>query len=134
MPNKQNIAKWVAALRSGEYDQVTGALHKTPADRPVDSPTGYCCLGVACEISELGEWTEYGSYRTPGKVVLTGTVLPDDVVAWLGVDMVDPVIGYNENGHAIQATEANDSYEWSFDKIADAIEQTYLLVEEAVEE
>jgi hypothetical protein len=32
-------AKWVAALRSGEYQQTTGQLRKRD---------GYCCLGVLC--------------------------------------------------------------------------------------
>lgn len=34
-------AKWVAALRSGEYEQTTGALRKEG---------GYCCLGVLCDV------------------------------------------------------------------------------------
>lgn len=32
---------WVAALRSGEYQQDTGALK---------TPTGYCCLGVLVDV------------------------------------------------------------------------------------
>ncbi len=32
-------AKWIAALRSGEYEQTQGTLHKSNA---------FCCLGVAC--------------------------------------------------------------------------------------
>lgn len=35
-------AKWVAALRSGEYQQTTGALRKEG---------GYCCLGVLCDVA-----------------------------------------------------------------------------------
>lgn len=37
-------AKWVAALRSGKYEQDSGALFSP-------SSGGYCCLGVACHIS-----------------------------------------------------------------------------------
>lgn len=37
---KEFAAKWVAALRSGEYKQCDGQLA---------SPNGYCCLGVACK-------------------------------------------------------------------------------------
>jgi len=44
--------EWVAALRSGRYPQTSNAL------RDVD---GYCCLGVACEISGLGSWNSYES-------------------------------------------------------------------------
>ncbi len=41
--NVENIKLWIAALRSGEYQQGTGFLN----------PEGkYCCLGVACEVAE----------------------------------------------------------------------------------
>ena len=39
--NHQIKEKWVNALRSGEYQQGSGALH--PQDK-------YCCLGVLCDI------------------------------------------------------------------------------------
>lgn len=38
----------VAALRSGKYAQTTGRLK--------DIDGGYCCLGVACDISKVGKW------------------------------------------------------------------------------
>lgn len=38
-------AKWVAALRSGEYKQGTGRLRKPTADGQ-----RFCCLGVLCEV------------------------------------------------------------------------------------
>jgi hypothetical protein len=40
-------AKWLEALRSGEYPQTTGALQRV-ADYG-DSPKGYCCLGVLAD-------------------------------------------------------------------------------------
>lgn len=42
MFNPEIKAKWVAALRSGEYQQCTGAL--------TNGVGGYCCLGVLREI------------------------------------------------------------------------------------
>ncbi len=44
--------KWLKALRSGEYEQGTGALHK------VEENT-YCCLGVLCEIAGLEKNDDY---------------------------------------------------------------------------
>ena len=38
--NPEAKAKWLAALRSGEYTRATGALKNRD---------GYCCLGVLCE-------------------------------------------------------------------------------------
>lgn len=40
-------AKWVEALRSGEYEQTTEILH---------SKKGFCCLGVLLDISKKGRW------------------------------------------------------------------------------
>lgn len=40
-------AKWVAALRSGEYRQGVGYLN---------AKDGFCCLGVLCDISGEGQW------------------------------------------------------------------------------
>lgn len=44
-------AKWIKALRSGEYKQTTGALRDNE---------GFCCLGVLCDITkdEVGGWWE----------------------------------------------------------------------------
>lgn len=38
---KKNVKKWIAALRSGEYEQTRGALN---------DENGFCCLGVACDL------------------------------------------------------------------------------------
>jgi hypothetical protein len=45
--NPEVKAKWIEALRSGKYEQAVGALRQGD---------GYCCLGVLCDISGLGEW------------------------------------------------------------------------------
>ena len=47
----ENAKSWVAALRSGEWHQVKNALRKKSK-----ASVGFCCLGVACEMSKLGEW------------------------------------------------------------------------------
>ena len=39
---RENIRKWVKALRSGKYQQAKERLH---------DGTGYCCLGVACVVN-----------------------------------------------------------------------------------
>lgn len=40
----EDIAKWVEALRSGEYKQTQGFLEKEGS---------YCCLGVYCEVTGI---------------------------------------------------------------------------------
>ena len=42
-------AKWIEALRSGKYKQAQSVLRHNDG-------SGYCCLGVLCDISGQGEW------------------------------------------------------------------------------
>jgi hypothetical protein len=52
--NPQVKQKWVAALRSGEYKQATHYLN---------SPQGFCCLGVLCDLhakETCTDWEEKG--------------------------------------------------------------------------
>jgi hypothetical protein len=74
---KRNRAKWVKALRSGEYRQTKSVL---------TNGNGFCCLGVACEISGLGHWAGDGEweYRTKGSSPDTA-FLPNAVRDWLGL-------------------------------------------------
>ncbi len=50
-------AKWVAALRSGKYQQSSDALR---------TEDGFCCLGVLCDIVDPEGWVDNrgcGGYR-----------------------------------------------------------------------
>jgi hypothetical protein len=42
---RNNLKKWIDALRSGEYKQAVGALAQQ-----IPEGIGFCCLGVACVI------------------------------------------------------------------------------------
>ena len=46
--NNELLQIWVDALRSGQFKQGTGTLR--------NSDDEYCCLGVLCQLSELGTW------------------------------------------------------------------------------
>lgn len=41
-------ARWVAALRSGEYKQGEGQLRRNEE---------YCCLGVLCDVMDKNKWS-----------------------------------------------------------------------------
>lgn len=56
--NKRLKDKWVKALRSGKYKQGKGKL-LGPNNR-------FCCLGVLCDVSELGVWCDQHSYVFKG--------------------------------------------------------------------
>lgn len=53
--NPEIKAKWVAALRSGAYQQATGVLR--------DEKGGYCCLGVLCDLVEPSKWGSCGYHN-----------------------------------------------------------------------
>jgi hypothetical protein len=91
--NPQVKEMWVNALRSGDYDQSSGKLR---------SNTGYCCLGVLCDLyaQEHNEEWEQKSY--------TGTslqmdyyyfgeeseFLPAKVMSWAGLNSNCPEIQF----------------------------------------
>ncbi len=111
-------AKWIAALRSGEYKQAKGCL------RDRDSG-GYCCLGVAAllvkgqdEADEFfngyGNLTDYGDsdysdvqrafgFRDPGGKFANGVTL-DNMEIW-------------------SFAGANDVFGLTFEQIADLAEK-----------
>lgn len=109
-----NRAEWVAALRSGEYVQTKGKMHRIKAAS--DAPIGYCCMGVACHIQGLVEHVDYEpgnvGYEFPNGQTFSG--YPD--VEWFaekyGFTMSD----------ASDFAELNDSKGEDFDFIADIIE------------
>lgn len=117
--NKENITKWIEALRSGNYTQGRGRLHLT---RTTDGVDRFCCLGVACDL--------YRQEHQIEKVVLNnGTImygneresnyLPVEVRKWLETN--DP-----NNPFAITSIEQflaklNDNGK-SFNEIAAIIE------------
>jgi len=87
--------QWVDALRSGKYQQTTGRL------RDGDK---FCCLGVACDISGLGEWrvssckesmSEAQDYHVNVFDEESGA-LPEKVMEWLGVQHPDVRTHYGE--------------------------------------
>lgn len=63
------------ALESGKYQQTTGRLRKS---------NSFCVLGVACEISKIGHWSDdlWPVYETDSTTI--GTDLPPEVIDYFG--------------------------------------------------
>jgi len=120
--NRDVIAAWVAALRSGDYRQGRGGLRGEDAAGP-----RYCCLGVLCELSVDAGIAQragnlYGVRRDDeGYVQFQGAYLPTGVTAWAGLPGGDPVL---HDGRT--ASTLNDVEHWSFADVADALERRYL--------
>jgi len=125
--NKKVKKKWIRALRSGQYDQVQGTLcAETASDK-----TGFCCLGVLCNIHAEERKTLYWAedagargrkfVRKNGKVQImqarelsylgSQDDLPSSVRNWAGLtkDQESVLVDMNDSGS-------------SFDKIAEFID------------
>lgn len=100
------MEKWVAALRSGKYEQGKAAL-KT-GDR-------FCCLGVLCDISQVGKFDKNDCFKTESGI-RTG-YLSKEVEEWAGIKKIShppifKLILMNDTGK-------------TFTEIADNIEQNW---------
>jgi hypothetical protein len=119
--NPEVKAKWLAALRSNEYEQGTGALCQDGR---------MCCLGVLSDIhaKETGEgkWIQGYSEGRPALYTVAGGgeeegILLDDVSDWAGLPSNNPVIGYDADGRSASVAELNDKGR-TFAQLADIIE------------
>jgi hypothetical protein len=105
--NPEVKARWVAALRSGEYEQATGQLRKTTGS--------FCCLGVLCNLYDSAAWgKEFDGYDG----VPSNTVLD-----WAGLDSqhFNSAVRVDIGGVVLTLYEHNDKGR-TFAEIADAIE------------
>ena len=99
--------RWVAALRSGDYQQTESHLRDA---------FGYCCLGVLCDL-DGAEWTARN--RVSDDYPVFGTSPQLDEVLWPNPDRLQR-LGLDES-LADKAGQMNDNGK-SFAEIADWIE------------
>ncbi len=109
--------KWVAALRSGKYQQGTGAL--CTGDK-------FCCLGVLCNLAVNDGIIKAGKVRNVSDMVYYGNgeharpnYLPREVESWAQMD--------SSSGHIPTVgalADLNDSGK-SFEEIATIIEENW---------
>lgn len=119
--------RWIEKLESGEFPQAVEQLREEDLDGNV---TGYCCLGVLCEIAvEDGIIERAGSNN--GYVVLDidgdyshteNALLPPAVVEWAGLEAAGPSIMTTEFGE-VELTTLNDNYKLNFKSIAKLIKE-----------
>lgn len=120
--NQEIKARWVRALRSGEYLQGSGMLCLRDLINQVDY---FCCLGVLCDLAEKDGVTEgyphdYG-YDSEALLSYEGMteVLPKKIQEWAGLTEDNPVIPSRD----ARLATLNDEADLSFEQIADLIEQ-----------
>jgi len=136
----QLMVDWVAKLREPDLEQTEGALCKMDAD----GNKSYCCLGVLEEVAgnearpqvdpmRAGDGVEYENLAFYGETAKGETGLPSSrlVTAVLGdahegSQSDNVALGVDVDGCAFHASEANDDYGWSFERIADQLETVYI--------
>lgn len=126
---REDVAKkWVAALRSGEYEQERGYLQ---------TEHGHCCLGVLCDLhakeTGQGDWLPWGSgerghtrcYRDESGVGGEYTP-PLSVCEWADLEE-EPCVRVKQPDGDVTADEIvnlNDQG-YSFAQLADLIEEQW---------
>lgn len=123
-------AQWVAALRSGDFQQGKGVLHRvTDVNGNGTETHEFCCLGVLSECAvavgkaerKFGD-TGYFRYYDPADDEFGGNghYLPRVVKVWAGFRDANPSLMYEGDFHSL--AELNDDFQLSFSEIADLIE------------
>lgn len=132
--NPEIKERWVAALRSGDYTQTRGALHRVEDYTDTAGefyPAGMCCLGVLCDLyikAEVGpeRWHTDPDRRHRAGFGLSGTSnrigLPThSVVEWAGLSPSFDLTPEDEESELV-LPHLNDGGK-TFDQIADLIER-----------
>lgn len=120
-PNYEAIREWEAALRSGEFKQVRGALKKKSAEDT------YCCLGVACNLymrhhPEQYTWEDTDLRAKDGAYAMG--IMPTEISKWLtGSPDGNPMLVAGKE--TFVAAFLNDDMGYTFEQIADAIRLTW---------
>jgi len=107
--NTEVKKKWIDALRSGKYDQGSEKLR---------SVTGYCCLGVLCDLYSKEQDTEW-EFRGIAKTNLQpqdywyfegeSEFLPESVKDWAGLPVGNPSV-------RVDVTDNDDEDDWFYNE------------------
>ena len=116
--NKDNLCKWVKALKSKKYQQTVNELRGHAQGE-------FCVLGVACDVYEktTGDKVHYDK--------ISNEVLPLKVKRWYGLSSKDPVIavgvGKKQNRRMVRrpCSELNDDYDVTFKQFAPALAKNF---------
>lgn len=109
---------WVAALRSGKYEQTHNRLRVNDK---------YCCLGVLCEVAikqgldldRVQSSTDSATWLYDGY----DGYLPPKVLDWAGLPDRNPEVEIKVgDNYRTSLADANDNLEYDFNQIADLIE------------
>lgn len=114
--------EWVAALKSGKYNQCGGQLCKPISNKKL----GYCCLGVLCKVQGSLQKKSDGDYMDN---YISSYYLSFKNACYNVLDnngrLPEGVKVENDYGQAGALSNCNDSLNLSFKDIAKVIETVY---------
>lgn len=109
--------RWIESLRSGEYEQTQGRLR---------DETGYCCLGVLCDLYAQEKNIEWNDQEELGMRYYTInheiSLLPEDVMKWAELDMPNPAC---IKGNTVICLSYQNDTGFTFEQIAQTIERNF---------
>ena len=113
---------WIEALRSHDYDQ-----HQDSLGVKCCNQKAMCCLGVAADKFNKGEWIEEDDeypYFICGRGANDLDMLPEDNFLGISMDVQFLLAALNDGNTADSVDGVSlDGETWSFDEIADFIEE-----------
>lgn len=111
--NQEVKKKWIEALKSGKYKQTANRLRDN---------TGYCCLGVLCDLYSKEKNIDDFIKREGGDFLFMGHggLLPRIIVDWAELNGTNPKIIYKNSNRTLASL--NDEGK-NFEEIADIIEE-----------
>jgi hypothetical protein len=115
--NKEIKARWLAALRSGEYEQGQGQL--------VSEEGHYCCLGVLCDLHSKDMGIAWKGGYNGAKAYYMGedALLPTAVQEWAGLpDNTGANMRIDGTEAAREITALNDDG-YTFTQLSELIEE-----------
>ena len=120
--------RWVAALRSGEYEQGFNELHPDQGK--------YCCLGVLCCLHAEDTDSEWEPPEGTSDSCLgdsyyySNITLPDIVIKWAGLSDGNPDVtppydpGKDDRPDEQTLSSLNDNAKLNFSELANLIEHS----------
>jgi hypothetical protein len=131
MPNKEVLTLWVEDLETTDAKQGTGFLH-TKDD---DGTERFCCLGRLAKLAvdhgvipppiEGNSLFRYGAHAQGEEGFDSDLVLPWAVQQWAGIESDPELIGDGIDDQPMTASGLNDTWGYSFRRIAEVIREKY---------
>ena len=119
--NKEIKAKWVAALRSGDYVQGKGTL-RSEGNQLRSEGDQFCCLGVLCNLHAQAHPKIAAKQKDSESYMGESEILPDAVMEWSEVNTRNGLFG-DDSGRSTLAS-LNDAGT-SFSELAKIIEKHF---------